>query len=189
MSEKQSASSENKTDAPKHLVIGQIIRPHGVRGELRVRVLTGYPERFNQLEYVVLGVDAEQESTSTYEVERARLHNDQAIVKIAGIDDREDADRLRNLFVMVSLEDAIPLEEGEYYQYQLIGLAMYTDKNEYLGDVLDILETGANDVYIVQSPRYGELLVPAIESVVQSIDLASQRIIITPIPGLLPDGS
>jgi len=172
---------------PRFLIVGQVIRPHGIRGELRVRLLTNYPERFKQLEQVVLGSDPEAppEASTVYAVERTRLHQVWGILKLVGIDTPEEAERLRKQYVLVPLQDAVPLEDGEYYHYQLIGLAMYTDTGENLGEVREILETGANDVYVVQSPRYGELLIPAIESVVQTIDLEARRITIIPLPGLL----
>lgn len=180
--------SDSAIPTPHHLLIGQVLRPHGIRGELRLKVLTHYPERVATLETVLLGHDPEAPQAKRYGVERARLHQDYIILKLDGVDSRDAAELLREQFVMVSLEDAVPLEEGEYYFFQLIGLKMYSaEDDEYLGEVTEILETGANEVYIVQSPRYGEILVPAIPSVVQTIDLEAGRIIITPLPGLLPD--
>lgn len=176
---------------PRFLIVGQVVRPHGVRGEIRVRVLTGYPDRFMQLESVRLGRDPEADAKHfvEYEVEGARLHQGGVILKLADLDDRNEADALRGQYVMVSLDHAVPLEEGEYYHFQLIGLEMVTDQGESIGNVVEILETGANDVYVVRGERYGEVLVPAIESVVQTIDLAARRITIIPISGLLPDRS
>lgn len=182
---------EQSNSPPEFLVIGRILRPHGIRGELRVQIFSNYPERFKFLEEIYLTRDATAQDSppSAYTVERSRLHQEYAILKLEGIDSREAADTLRDLTVMVTLADAVPLEAGEYYFYQLIGLEMVTDTGEVLGTVSDILETGANEVYIVQSARYGELLIPAIESVVQEIDLPNQRIVITPLEGLLPDDS
>ena len=183
------ALDESRRD-PEYLVIGKVVRPHGLRGEVRVRIMSGYPDRFKYLESVSLTRDpAGPEHPQIFEVERARLHQDFAILKLLDIEDREQADRLRKQFVVISLEDAVPLEEDEYYYYQLIGLEMVTVDGRSLGTVANILETGANEVYIVESPQHGEILIPAIESVVQEIDLASGRIIISPIPGLLPDNA
>lgn len=182
--------SQKPEQSPRHLVIGQILRPHGVRGELRVRVLTQFPERFINLAQVSIGHAPDDEATlQDYEVDGARLHKEFAILKLAGLEDRDSADRLREQFVVVALEDAIGLDEGEYYHFQLIGLQVLTDNDDALGEVVEILETGANDVYVVQSPIYGEILIPAIESVIQKIDLQNRQIIITPISGLLPDRS
>jgi 16S rRNA processing protein RimM len=186
----QSSGEANSSGEPRFLVIGQVLRPQGVRGELRVRLMTNYPEHFLQLDRVGMGHDDQAMTDITLrEVERVRLHQAYGILKLADVDDRDDADLLREQFVMVPLDDAVPLDEDEYYHFQLIGLTMVTDADEILGDVTDILETGANDVYVVNGPRYGEILVPAIASVVQEIDLDARRIIITPLPGLLPDAS
>jgi len=152
--------------------------------------LTGYPEHFLQLEQVGLSQDDRAMSdVDIYDVERVRLHQAYGILKLEDVDDRDEADLLREMFVMVPLDDAVPLEEDEYYHFQLLGLTMVTEMDEIVGEVTDILETGANDVYVVNGPQYGEILVPAIASVVQEINLDTRRIIITPLPGLLPDAS
>lgn len=191
MTKKVSPSDEGHPSGdPPFLVVGRVLRPHGVRGELRVRLLTGYPEHFLHLEQVGLGHDAESPDDITlHDVERARLHKEYGILKLADCDDRDDADLLREQFVMVPLGDAVPLEADEYYHFQLVGLTMVTAEGETIGQVMEILETGANDVYVVNGPQYGEILVPAIDDVVQEIDLAARRIVITPLPGLLPDAS
>jgi 16S rRNA processing protein RimM len=175
---------------PAYLIIGQIVRPHGIRGELRLQVLTNYPERLTHLTEIVLCPQQQPHHSrefKRYEVENARLHHDQAILKLAGLDDRTQAEGLRHLYALVPLDQAVPLEEDEYYHYQLIGLEMVTEEGQLLGHVTDILETGANDVYILDSPQYGELLIPAIEQVVQVIDLTAKRITVRLLPGLLPD--
>ena len=191
MTKKVSPSGEgHPPDDPPFLVVGRVLRPHGVRGELRVRLLTGYPEHFLHLERVGLGHDATAvDDVTLHDVERARLHKEYGILKLADCDDRDEADLLREQFVMVPLDDAVPLEADEYYHFQLVGLTMVTTEGEAIGQVTEILETGANDVYVVNGPQYGEILVPAIDEVVQEIDLAARRIIITPLPGLLPDAS
>jgi 16S rRNA processing protein RimM len=173
---------------PSHLIIGQILRPHGVRGELRVKLLTDFPERFSQLDVVLLAADPNTlQNNDTIDVERARLHQEQGILKLEGIDSRDEAEALRNHYLLIPLEDAGPLEKDEYYYFQLVGLTVIKDSGETLGEVTEIIETGANYVYVVQSPRYGELLIPAIADVIQSIDLDAGQITITPMPGLLPE--
>ncbi len=172
-------------------MVGQVVRAHGVRGELRVKVLTDYPERLLHLDEVALSrTDSPSKAdVEFYEVELARPHQDHLILKLTQLHDRNEAERMRGMFIMVALENAVPLEEDEYYHFQLIGLTMVTDTGQILGQVAEILETGANDVYVVRGDAYGELLIPAIESVVQTIDLDAKRIIITPLEGLLPDSS
>ena len=174
--------------APDRLVIGQVLRPHGLRGELRVQILSGTPERFKFLGKVGLTRDADASApVSYYEVERSRLHQGFAILQLAGIEEREQADALRGQMIVVALDEAVPLEEGEYYYFQLIGLEMVTDTGRSVGVVTEILETGANEVYVVEHPQHGEILIPAIESVIQEIDLDAGKIVIIPLDGLLPD--
>jgi 16S rRNA processing protein RimM len=150
-------------------MIGEILRPHGIRGELRTRILTDYPERITRGKTIYLGRDTDAEGKA-YTVEGMRTNQDYGLLKLAGIDTRDAADLLRELFVLIPLEDAVPLEAGEVYLYELIGMAVYTDDGELLGELIDVIETGANDVYIVDTPKYGEVLLPAIDQCILKID-------------------
>ena len=89
--------------------------------------------------------------------------------------------------VQVPREEAIPLEEGEYYYFQLVGLTVETESGERLGRLAEVLETGANDVYVVRGPR-GEVLLPAVEDVIRQVDLESRRVVVRLLPGMLPEG-
>jgi 16S rRNA processing protein RimM len=105
-------------------------------------------------------------------------------LKLSGVADRTQAEQLRGQLVQVPVEEAMPLPEGSYYMYQLLGLQVITTEGEMLGPIVNILETGANDVYVVD--RQGkELLLPAIADVVQSVDLAKGQMIIKIIDGLI----
>lgn len=153
------------TSKVSHLVIGRVVAPRGVRGELRVEIETDSPERFYGLREVFLG-----EELTPFEVRRARLHEGQALLQLKGIDDRNAAEQWRGALVYVPLTDAIPLEENEYYYYQIEGLQVVTVEGEVLGKVTEILATGANDVYVVQGEQ-GEILLPAIEDVIVEVNL------------------
>lgn len=144
-----------------------------------MEILTGYPERLSQHPVFYLGPQAKP-----YPVEDVRFHQGAALIKLAGCDDRNTAETLRGMLVQIPLEDAVPLEEGEYYYFQLVGVEVFTDQGEPLGRVVEVMETGANDVYIVRGPR-GEVLIPAVEDVVRELDLTARRMVITPLPGLL----
>jgi len=161
------------------LTVGRILRPHGVRGEMRMEILTGYPERLPLHRVFYLGPQAKP-----YPVESVRFHQGAALIKLAGCDDRNTAETLRGLLVQIPLEDAVPLEEGEYYYFQVVGVEVFTDGGELLGRVVDVLDTGANDVYVVRGRR-GEILIPAVEDVVRELDLTARRMVIVPLPGLL----
>lgn len=170
---------------PKHLILGEILRPHGIRGELRVRLLTDFPERIQQLERVYLGKDPEGKVTP-YHVEAMRRHQEYGLLKLKGVDDRDAADRLRQLLVMIDLAHAVPLEADEFYLYQLIGLEVRAETGESLGTLTEVLETRANDVYVVTSPRYGEVLIPVLPNTIIKTDIAAKQVIVRLPDGLLP---
>lgn len=149
------------------LVIGQIVAPRGLRGELKVRVETEDPGRFSDLESVYLGPDRVR-----YAVAGARVHNDFALLVLQGVADRDAADALRGLTVYVDQDEALPLAAGEYYQFQVEGLSVRDQDGLDLGRLTEVLETGANDVYVVAGPA-GELLLPAIKDVILNIDIAA----------------
>lgn len=170
-----SASTE-----PRFLVIGRIIKPHGVRGEMRVEIITDLPERFTWLETVYLG----EKDPQPVGVESVRFHKNFVLVKLVGYDSREEAADLRSQLLQVPEDEGIPLEEGEYYLFQLEGLAVYTDEGEYLGELVEVMETKANNVFIVHGPR-GEVLLPDTEEVVLDIDLENGRMEVHLLPGLI----
>jgi len=146
---------------------------------LRVDILTDYPERLASHEILYLGPDARP-----WEVKGIRFHKNAALVKLAGCDDRNAADQLRGQLVQIPADAAVPLEEGEYYHYQVVGMDVVTEEGASLGQVVEVLQTKANDVYVVRGPR-GEILLPAIEDVVRELDLEEHRIVVHLLPGLL----
>ncbi len=164
---------------PRFVVVGRVIRPHGVRGELRVEILTDYPERLPDRRMLYLGSEARP-----YAVEGVRFHQGAVLIKLAGCDDRSAAEQLRGQWVQIPIEEAVPLEEDEYYYFQVVGVEVVTDKGEALGRVVEVLDTGANDVYVIHGPR-GEVLIPAIEEVVRELDLEARRMVVVILPGLL----
>jgi 16S rRNA processing protein RimM len=174
-------------ETPNYLLLGEVLRPHGVRGELRVRLLTAYPERINQLKQVYLGSGVDDDNPTVYAVEHMRMNPPYGLLKLRGIGDRDQADTLRALFVMVDMAHAVPLEEGEFYLYQLIGLTVKLEEGDVLGSITDVLETGANDVYVVDSPRYGEVLIPVTDETIVRTDIAAGEVVVALPDGLLPD--
>jgi 16S rRNA processing protein RimM len=169
---------------PRFLAVGQVAGAHGIRGEIKVNILTDDPERFGRLSRVWLGRD--EEEPVPWPLEGYRLHHGRALLKLEGCDNRTLAESLRAHLVLVPLEEAIPLEEDEYYEHQIIGLGVWTSSGERLGEIEEILYTGANEVYIVRSDEPGrkEILIPAIEEVVLEIDLEAGRMTIEPLAGL-----
>lgn len=151
-----------------------------------MRVLTAYPERLGALKRIYLAQSAEHPAPQEYTLRTVRMHQGYALITLKGIDDRTTADMLRQLFVMVAIDDAIPREEGEHYLFELIGLTVVTEDGVTLGLLQEILDTGANDVYVVGSPEYGEVLIPATEHTILKTDIAAQQIIVRLPEGLLP---
>jgi 16S rRNA processing protein RimM len=157
-----------------------------VRGELRVEIITGFPERLGQHDHFYLAHPDSPEEVQRYPAEEMHLHKDSLLLKLAGCDDRDAAELLRDMLVQVPLDEAVPLDEGEYYHFQIVGVQVETESGEQLGQVVEVLETGANDVYLVRGPR-GEVLLPAIEDVVRELDLEAKRMVVHLLPGMLEE--
>ncbi len=172
---------------PAYLLLGEVLRPHGIRGELRIRLLTDYPERIASLKTVYLADSPEAAKVKPYQVQGMRMNGGFGLLRLRDIDDRTQADRLRGLYLLIDIEHAVPLEEGEVYLYQLIGLTVQTQSGETLGTLKDVMETGANDVYVVDSPRYGEILIPVTEQTIVKTDVSTGLIVVNLPEGLLPD--
>ncbi|MGI6648173.1 MAG: ribosome maturation factor RimM [Bacillota bacterium] len=169
-------------DKEKLISIGQVTTTHGVYGELRVLPLTDFPERFSRLQQVVASLNGEQISL---EVESARTFKQFVLLKFVGINDCEQAIKLKNALLQVPSSELMPLPEGHYYIFQIVGLSVYTVDGRYLGRIKEVFRTGSNDVYQVVGEQSKEVLVPALREVVEQIDLEQQRVIIRPLPGML----
>lgn len=165
--------------SPKHLIIGRVLKPWSYHGELKIEILTEFPERFASLRQVFLGDDAK-----LFSVERVRLHGNAALLKLKGIDSTEAAAKLRDQLVQVALEDAVRLPKGKLYLYQVVGLRVTTTDGQALGEIAEVLDTGANDVYVVKDGAR-EILIPAIEDVVKEISLDRGEVVIKLMEGLI----
>lgn len=154
--------------------VGQITKPHGVRGEVKVFSLTDSLERFRELDRVYID-DKEVNITSV------KLQKDRAILKIEGIDSIEEADLYRNKYLQVKREDAIKLPEGSYYVADLMDCYVYDTDGEKLGKVYDVIATGSNDVYWVKSEGKEDVLIPVLKTIVEEVDIENNKIIIKPV--------
>jgi 16S rRNA processing protein RimM len=169
--------------APEYLAVGILRRPHGVSGEIMLEVVTDFPERLRPGVTLYVGEDVYR----PIKLQRRRTANQALIVSFAEYSTPEEVGELRNQWVFVRAADRPPLPEGEYYHHQLIGLRVVTEEGRSLGWVKQILDTGANEVYIVQPARGPEILLPAIAEVILKVDLAAGEMRIHLLPGLLPD--
>jgi 16S rRNA processing protein RimM len=163
--------------------VGLVIGAHGIRGEIKVDILTDDPHRFASLERVFVG--AQDHEPVPWGLRGYRLHGGRALLSLEGCRDRNTAETFRGQLVQVPLEEAIPLDEGEYFEHQIEGLQVWTEAGEHLGEVVEIIFTGANQVYVVrgQSSKQKELLIPAIKDVVLEVDVEAGRMVVD-----LPEG-
>jgi len=161
----------------RFISVGRIVAPWGVKGELKVEVLTDFPERFAPKRQVY--VDG-----SPLIIESSRPHKKNLVLKFATIDSIEAAEKLRGRLLEVPYSEVYALPEGEYYRFELMGLEVCTTAGEPLGRIDHILATGSNDVFVVRADGK-EVLIPAIEDVVKSIDIEKGRVVIELIDGLL----
>lgn len=167
---------------PEYLVIGFFHRPHGVSGEILLDVLTDFQDRLQSGIQIYVG-----EKYLPMIITSVRGHSKGLLITLDGIDDREAVGKLRNQYVYVLAVDRPSLPEGKYYHHQLIGLSVVDKNGTSLGKLTEILETGANDVYVVRSESGKEILLPAIPSVVLDVNQAQGRMRVHLLPGLIDE--
>jgi len=168
----------------RRVTIGRLRRPHGVQGEMVLERFGDDPELVRQGRPITLeraGKPVELMVNACRPVPGGRW-----LVTLGGVDTREAAEALRGAAVTVDESELPELEDGGYYNFQVIGLQVTTPEGESLGTVVEVWETGANDVFVVRGPR-GEFLVPAVAAVIQELDLKGGRVVVTPLPGLWPE--
>ena len=162
--------------------VGVITSTHGLKGEVKVFPTTDDKRRFSDLSYVFLD---EKHGRKRLDIESAKYFKNMVILKFKGLDKIEDIECFKGFDIFVDRENAVPLADGEYYYADLIGMKVVTSKGEMLGTLKDVMETGANDVYIVDTKNYGEVLIPAIEQCIKSVDIEQGIMTVDLLPGLL----
>ena len=154
-----------------NIAVGQVGKPHGVKGEVKILPLTDDLARFHRLKYVIIkGIE--------YKVEFVKLQADRAILKLEGFEKPEDLLALRDEYVEVRREDAVRRRKDEYFIDELRGMQVFDTEGKDLGIVYDVVQTGANDVYWIQDPQ--ELLIPALKTIVTEISPEEGKIVIRP---------
>ncbi len=159
--------------------VGRVLRPHGIRGELRVAAFHPSGVNLQPGRRVWIGERA-------FRIRRARPDRDAWLLALEGLENRNDAESLRGALLEVPDEELLRDDEDSFFVFELVGLEVVTDEGERLGEVVEVLATGANDVFVVREGDR-ELLIPAIGDVVREVDLKARRLTITPLPGLLDD--
>ena len=164
------------------MAVGRISKPHGVQGEVRVELLTDVPERFEWLDTIYVG----EANPRPVGIESVRYHQGVVLLKLTGYPTRTEAETLRGELLQVPESEAVPLAEGEYFLYQLVGLQVFTEEGTLVGRLSQVLETGANNVFVVEG-QHRQHLIPDIPDVVREIDIEAGRLVIYPMPGLIDD--
>ena len=152
----------------ERIVIGRVGAAHGIRGELRIIPLTDFPERFAALREVMVGDEL-------LHIESVKPQGKNFLMRFREYAVREDAQKLTGRHLTVARAEAAPLDEGEYYVFDIVGLTVYDEEDNELGTVENVLRTGSNDVYAVRSEDGREILIPALRKVVRTIDVPNGR--------------
>ena len=166
----------------KQLQVGVISSTHGVRGEVKVFPTTDDVTRFRQLKKVYLDTGREM---LPLEIQNVKFFKQFAILKFKGIDNINDIEKYRGKSLMIDREDAVDLEEDEYFIADMIGMKVCTEDGSEFGTLKDVMETGANDVYVVELPDHQEVLLPAIKECILDVDLEENVMTIHLMKGLL----
>lgn len=159
------------------ITIGHVLAPRGVKGKLKVKIETDFPQRFTPGSKIYI-------NRQPMTIDSAEWHQGKLVIKLNTIDSFEDAHKFRGKTLEIHHSQIHSLPEGQYYYFQLIGLEVWTTRGELLGNITEILATESNDNYVVRGTK-GEILIPAIGDVVKSIDLDKGCLVIEPIEGLL----
>ncbi len=162
--------------------VGIVTSPHGVRGEVKVYPTTDDPRRFRRLKEVT-GDNGKQEWN--LKIEAIKFFKNMVILKFQGIDSMDEAHKLRNASLFVPRKDAVRLSRDEYFVADLIGMQVVDEEEKNIGILEDVMETGANDVYIIRMEDGKELLLPAIKQCILHVDLAAGRMQVHILDGLL----
>jgi 16S rRNA processing protein RimM len=163
------------------VAIARVVKPRGVKGELACEVLTDFPERFEGLENVtaILPDGSRRELT----IEEHWFHQNRLVLKFAGIDSMDDAETLRHVEICVPEEDSVELEEGEFFDWQLVGCDVITTDGQFIGKVTELMRTGGTEILVVKGDK--EYLIPFAESICVKVDIEAKNIVVDPPEGLL----
>ena len=162
---------------PNFFVVGRVLRAWGIRGDVKIAPFTDRPEDFEQYRSVFIGPQRKR-----YDVKSLRPYQGNWLLHLMGVESRAAAEALHGQEILIETTQR-PRQEGEFYAREIIGLKVRTIDGDELGEVAEILVTGANDVYVVKGPR-GEILLPARVEVIKGIDVEAGVMTVELLPGL-----
>lgn len=166
----------------ERLEIGQIVNTFGIKGFVKIYPFVNDIKRFDNLKKIYVKLKKEE---LTLELEEIKYQKNMVIAKFKNIENIEQAEPLKNAYVEISREDAIPLEEGEYFIADLLGMEVYTDLGEKLGTLTDIFNNGSSDIYEVKNEQGKQFLLPYIDDVIKEINIETGRITVHILDGLI----
>ena len=158
-----------------YLEIGQIVNTNGLKGFLKVKPLTDDITRFEKLKTIYI---QKAKELIGFKIQEVKYNKQSVLLKLEGIDDITEAEKYKNFYIKISKENAVELEKNSYFIVDIIGCQVYTDENEYLGNVVDVFQTGSNDVYTLKNSEGKEILIPAIKEVIKNVDIKNKKIVI-----------
>jgi len=161
-----------EAEEPWNLVVGQVVAPFGLRGQVKVRPETDAPERFRQLNQVCLELPSGEQRM--VQIASVRIASKGIMLRFEGCEDRDQAEELRGAWIKIRESMALRLPEGSFYLHQLIGLHAYTEDGRDLGEIVEIIQAPGNDVYV--TPR---AMIPALRQVVREVDLEAKRMVVS----------
>ena len=164
------------------LQVGAITQTHGVRGEVKVFPTTDDPGRFKKLKSVLLDTG---KGIIELKIEGVKFFKQYVILKFAGLDNANSVEIYKKKNLYVTRENAVKLSKDEYFIADLIGLKVYEEDGSEIGELKDVIRTGANDVYVVEGSKYGEVLIPAIKDCILKVDTEEGRMEVHLLPGLV----
>jgi len=160
--------------------IGTIVNTQGIKGEVRVFPSTFDARRFELLDEIEITI---RDTVHTLRIERVWYHKQFVILKLAGIDDMTAAEKLKTAVIRIPEEKALPLGQDEYYLRDLYGMTVVTEDDAALGELVNVIETGANDVYVVKCESR-EILIPAIKQCILNVDAGGKKMTVRLLKGL-----
>ncbi len=164
--------------------VGIVIKPHGVRGELKVKPLTDFPNRFHSLSEIFM-IPVGGDSSFSAKIDGVRLHQDRVLIKLDCINSISEAEAVIGYEICINREECIELPSDSYYAFDLIGLKVLSLEGEYIGTIADVLSSPAQDLLIVKKRNKKKVMIPFVAEIVKDISIDQRRITIQVLQGLL----
>ena len=152
-------------------LVGKVLKPQGIKGEVKVEIITSFPEHFEELSELFL----DEEANNSIEIENTRFAKNFVYIKFKNIHTRNDADSLRNQYLYIHESDLYPLEDNEFYHHQLIGAKAFSEDESYIGIIVDVETYPENDMFVIKSQDKTTHLIPVVKELIKSVDIESPK--------------